>query len=107
MSESNYWRSFCKGAAAKVAERCLQIRRAAEGEKTPGTALVLASVYESERAANQNYIARVMGVRLKHTSSSQRNTAADAYGRGQEYGNKIGLHNQLGGNRPSGAKLIK
>jgi hypothetical protein len=107
-SGGTFWRSFCKGAAFAVYERCDSIREEAEEEsaqdaqlerltspKSTGTALVLASVYEAERKANEEYISKNIGP-LRFTSSRQRNTAADAHAAGQEYGEKINLSRQIG-----------
>lgn len=106
-SGGTYWRSFCKGAAHKVYNRCIEIQRTAEeAPKTPGTALVLASVYELERQANERYIAEVMRQKIRQTKSRQRGASWDAYHAGAEFGGKIGLNNQLGGGRP-GQKQIK
>jgi hypothetical protein len=91
-----YWRSFCKGAAARLAERCAEIRRTAEAApKVPGTALVLASVYQLELKANQAFIAQELNITLRSRSSGQRNTSADAFHRGREFANGIGLNRQL------------
>lgn len=100
------WRSFCKGAAHKVYRRCVELQEAAtQAPSVPGTALVLASVYESERLANLAYLAKT-GVKLRTAANRERAALGSAYAAGREYGSKIGLNNQISG-RPSGAKAIK
>jgi hypothetical protein len=110
-----FWRSFCKGAAFAVYERCNSIREEAEEESAQdaklerltsatGTALVLASVYETERKANEEYISKNVG-ELRFTRSRQRNTAADAHAAGQEYGEKINLSKQIGGTKDDKKRL--
>jgi len=93
------WRSFCKGAAHKVYYRCVELQEAAERTPAaPGTALVLASVYESERQANLAYLAAA-GIRLKIGASRQRSARGAGFSAGQDFGGKIGLSNQIGGAR--------
>lgn len=101
-SISNFWRSFCKGAAAQVSLRCERLRKEAEMEteasasKAPGTALVLASLYQSEMEQNRQLILR-SGIELKQSSHAQRNTSRFASAAGRAYGDKIGLTRQIGG----------
>lgn len=108
-ASGTYWRSFCKGAAYKIYQRCVEIQTTAEaapvellGLKT-GTALVLASFYESEQKANAMFIAVQMGRRIRTGKNRQRRASADAFGRGAEFGSKI----SLSGTRSSGPKQIK
>lgn len=96
---SNWHRSFCKGAAAKIWQRCDQLRR--EAEQAPavastGTALVLASVYKNEKEANALMIA-AEGHKLRQTASREHNTSSDGFYSGKEFGGSINLNRQLGG----------
>lgn len=101
------WRSFCKGAAHKVYRRCVELQEAATATPTtPGTALVLASVYESERLANLAYLKNA-GIILATTANRERMANHTAYAAGREYGSKLGLSNQIGGSRAPSAKAIK
>lgn len=101
MADGNYNRSFCKGAAERVYERCEEIQRNAEREseaqKVPGTALVLASFYKNELAANQAYIDSVLNVRLRTGVDRQRNTTIAGHAAGREYGGTVSLNRQVGG----------
>ncbi len=98
----NYWRSFCKGAAYRLHERCEQLIKDAKLEDapavapgTPGTALALASVYASELTANQRYIQEQMGIKLRTGQNRQRRASMDGFVQGREYGSRIGLNKQL------------
>lgn len=110
-SISNYWRSFCKGAAHQVRLRCEKLRAEAEAAsstaKTPGTALVLASLYATEDRANVLFIEDKMGVKLKSVNTTMRNTSAHAAAAGRAYGDKIGLNRQIGGGSSNSNKRIK
>lgn len=104
-----FWRSFCKGASHRLHSRCKEIRAAAE--KAPpvmssGTSLVLSSLYESERQANADFIARVLNLRLKSGSGRERGSSHDAYQQGRAYGDRVGLSPQVRGGG-SGLKQIK
>ena len=105
-SRGTFWRSFCKGAANRVYDRCREIRRAAEqAPAASGTALVLASVYKTELLANQKFIEDELHIKLRYSKSRERNTTADAYYAGQRYGDRIGLNNQIGSRSPSAGRL--
>ena len=99
--DGSYWRSFCKGASYRINDRCKKIR--ADAEKAPaastGTALVLASVYASEKKANQLVIAQQVG-ELDKSKSRERNTDWSAASDGAKFGDRVSLNNQVGG--PSG-----
>jgi hypothetical protein len=99
------WRSFCKGAAHQVYTRCAAIRaeaeRPPEGPTTPsatGTAIVLASVYAAESAANRALIEATYGDKLKKSTDRQRNTSWGGFAAGTAYGKTVSLNTQLGSN---------
>jgi hypothetical protein len=110
--DANYWRSFAKGAAGKVYWRCEELRKTAEAASvaeakkianpSTGASLVLASVYEQERKANQLLIQQQVG-KLESSKSRQRNTDWSAATDGQRYGEKINLTPVKGGD---GKKLL-
>lgn len=105
-SNGNYWRSFCKGAADVIWTRCMEIRSKAEAApKVPGTSLVLASVYAIENKANEDYIARQMGLKLKMGNTRQRNTSADAHAAGVDFGSKVSLNTQIGSNNANAKRI--
>lgn len=96
-ARGTYWRSFCKGAASQVYQRCAQIARAAkEQERGTGTSLVLASLYQSELMANLEFL-KERGLRFKDSVSRQQRPLLDAYHEGRAYGDKLGLNKQVGG----------
>lgn len=105
-AKGTYWRSFCKGAAYQVWVRCKKIREDAErAPKTPGTALVLASVYAIEKTANEKYMVDKMGGLPKEKKTTQRNTSLNAFAAGKDYGDKINLQRQIGGTSPDQKKI--
>ena len=97
----NYWRSFCKGAAARVYQRCQELIHAAQSQTaenaTPGTALVLASVYQSERQANEIVLRDKLGVHLRTRPSRQQRPGFDGFMAGQAYGDRLQLNKQIRG----------
>jgi hypothetical protein len=108
--------AFIKGAAHKVYYRCQELRKQAEMEsamanvpKSSGTALVLASVYQQELAANAEWLER-NGWRVKVAKTRQQDVKNyDAYVRGTEYGAGISLNRQIGNGKSSngGKKQIE
>ena len=90
--------SFYKGAAATIVTRCSEMIAAQKTEtaNTPGTSLVLASVYEAERLANDEFLA-AQGVRLRSKASKEHRATAAGYNAGKEFGNGINLNRQVGG----------
>ncbi len=99
--DGNWERSFCVGAQIVISRRCAELRAAAEkeSEKAPelssGTALVLASLYDSEKAANSQYVVQVLGVKLVTQTASKRNIGSDAMAKGMAYGKTVGLNKQI------------
>lgn len=90
--------NFCKGAAIVIVERCNELRLVQEKETTTtstGTNLTLASVYESEKVANDSYLAG-LSIKLKTGANSGYSIGA-GYGAGQDFGSNVSLHNQVGG----------
>ena len=93
------WRSFCKGAALQVYARCKKIREEAErpAAQPTGTALVLASVYAQEAAANKALIEQAHG-ELEETADRQTRPDFSAREAGRAYGETISLNNQITSN---------
>lgn len=98
-ARGTYWRSFCKGAAQRVMERCAILIREAQQvsqQQSTGTSLVLASVYASERQANSRYMTEQMQIKnLKQRTDRQQMPQREGYMAGRTYGEKIGLNTQL------------
>lgn len=90
--------SFCSGAASRINQRVNRIiEEAKRGEITDeatGKSLVLASVYDREEAETSEYIQK-LNPRMKKLAI--RASDGDAYTRGAQYGDSVGLNRQLGG----------
>lgn len=90
--------TFRNAAAQRVVQRCVAMReeqaKEAETDK-PGTALVLASYYDQELAANNNYIEKVLGITIviKKVKMASKSQAARAAGRA--FGDKVNLSSNL------------
>ena len=68
---------------------------AEEAAKAPGTALVLAGLYQREEEANQRMLV-TLGVKIVHKDSRTRKTVVGAaYDQGQAYGARVGLNKQI------------
>lgn len=100
--DTRWWLSFCKGASHRIATRCIQLRKEEERasqeaptQSSTGTALVLASVYQTEMERNKALIA-AQGIKVRQSKSSERNTDWSAHAAGREFGDKINLGKQLG-----------
>lgn len=97
--KGNYWRSFCKGAVAKLAVRCAEIRRNAEKMQnttaSTGTSLTLASVYKAEMQANDEYLATAMGIKKLKSGARRERPPGAGFAEGVRYADGIGLHTQL------------
>jgi hypothetical protein len=95
------WKSsFYKGAAATIVARCNEMiktqKEVTAKAAAPGTGLVLASVYEAERLANEKYLAEY-GVKLQTKMSREHRATASGYNAGKEFGSSINLNRQVGG----------
>jgi hypothetical protein len=92
-----WWTAFCKGASVRISERCDELRKAEEAasEKTPGTAVVLASFYQRELAANNAWLERA-GLVLTKGKSREKAYGGDGYGAGKAFGDKVSLNRQVG-----------
>lgn len=86
-------RSFAVGAAHALSRRVSEIKKAKaqEFEATPGTSIVLASLYDQESAANELCLPANLRVVKARTSRVQ----GDAYSKGREFGDKINLDLQV------------
>ena len=92
---SEYVRSFGWGAAAKIRERVAELKRKPDvPAATPGTSLVLASVYDSESRENNQYIAQRFG-QLRTGGRSKATGSAAAVAAGRSYGSSVSLTPQV------------
>jgi len=100
--------SFNKGAAHRITERCEQLRREAEAstETASGTSLVLASLYQRESVANEDYIRDVMKLTLHQTKARRSTIRSDAYAAGRTYGDSLNLNRSITGSKASTTNLI-
>lgn len=110
-ARAEYWdngmrRSFALGAAAAIRQRVRDIiRESTSPEKQPGTALVLANLYQVERAENDKAMVQFFP-RLRNGKGGKGATSEHAFASGHAYGKTVSLSRQVGGaSRPSG--LIK
>lgn len=92
-----FQRSFCNGAGTVVSLRCMELRRAEEeaSKATPGTGLVLASLYAQELAANDQYVVAVMGVKLVTKPLNPKSKSTGGHEAGVAFGKKINLNKQI------------
>jgi hypothetical protein len=95
------YRSFAQGAAYRIRERCQEIMLGAKGQtllatevKVPGTALVLADVYEREQKANDDFLLH-LGVKLSQGRSVKPTRSATAHAAGRTYGSSVALQRSL------------
>lgn len=89
-----YFRSFCLGAASRITHRVAEIIAAAlrPGEKTPGTALVLRSLYDTERRENELVVAEM---KLKPGRTGKPTADWAARIAGEAYGSTLSLNQQI------------
>lgn len=101
-------RSFAVGVETALRRRCRELREAAEREAkgvSSGRELVLASLYEQERKANDQWIADNVGG-LKTQPDRTKGVHGDAYRAGKAHGDSISLAPQVGHAR-SNVKRLK
>lgn len=90
----SYGTTFRNAAGMRIVERCEQMRKDEEKEQeatSTGTALVLASLYDQEEKANENFIEKVLDIKLKSKKHRLVNKNAKAHAEGREYGDKVNL----------------
>lgn len=84
-------RSFAVGAMHRLDERVKEIIRTTQAEATPGTALVLASLYQTEAEANKQLLPSTLRERAARHSKIDHS----AYRKGQTFANGINLGLQV------------
>ncbi len=102
-------RSFCVGAAHKLAQRVRKMKAdemAAQAQESTGRELALVSLYAQENADNDAFISANMNVRIIKPRAS---TIADAtaYNSGKSFGATINLALQVGGSNSPTPKALK
>jgi hypothetical protein len=93
-----YALSFCSGAATTIRTRCAELIKAgkADGENTPGTALVVADYYRTEREANSAYL-RSNGTKVKTSVVLANRSKQEGYSAGVDFGKSVSLNPQVNG----------
>lgn len=98
-------RAFAIGAMHKLYERVREIKAtqaAASEAESSGTALVLASLYQTEKEANDKMLA---ALNTKQAKARNSKVDASAYAAGKEFGAKINLSAQVGNEHNDSKKL--
>lgn len=90
-----YFRSFGMGAAARIRARVDEMKKdQTQVDSAPGTALVLASLYERELAANKKFLEE-KGFKTSKSRGGGR-LERDGYYEGVQYGDTVSLNRQVG-----------
>lgn len=99
-------RSFCLGAARKLAQRVREMKAAAMNPagESMSTALVIVSLYESEYADNEQLAKLKHDYRIVKARPSK--IDQNAFNEGREYGAKINLSLQVGETKAAPVKRI-
>lgn len=99
-----WWRSFCTGAAQSIANRVARMiadAKRIDTESQPGTALVVANLYQVELAANLELRNKVYPRTKAGRTGSNR--MSDGIHSGREFGNSVHLSRDVAG--PGSKKL--
>jgi len=93
---NTYLRSFALGAAARIRERVREIIAASRSQASsgPGTAIVLASLYDLERVRNSQEIA-VRFPKLQRGKGGRGCGSWDAHAQGRIFGGTVSLQKQI------------
>lgn len=92
---SSFRTGFYTGAADIIYARCLQLAREQQQAQSSGcTALVLASLYQLEDAANQKWM-DAAGYNLKSATERHSTYSEESYAIGRKYGETVNLNQQL------------
>ena len=96
--DNPWFLAFAWGAALSVQKRVAQLKERKDINGSSGKELVLASYYDSERAANREY-QQIAFPRLKTSARGKGIRDKDGYEKGREYGDTINLNRQIGDDR--------
>lgn len=93
------YRAFAQGAAERIRQRVRILideasTKGVATEEEPGTALVLASLYQRETDANKNWLT-TQGVKLSSSRSQSYAEGSHARAAGRSYGSNVSLHRQV------------
>lgn len=97
-SGGSWARDFAKGASSAIQARVNEIIKTSTtpAAASPGTSLVLASLYQREREANALVVADLYP-KLNRGRSGLGTSSSEATTRGRAYGNTVSLNKQVGG----------
>jgi hypothetical protein len=84
-------RSFALGVVARLSQRIAELIKQTQQDATPGTALVLIDLYQSEKQANEALLPANLEAKRSRSSSVKRG----AYESGKEFGSSINLSKQI------------
>lgn len=101
---NKHYRSFAMGAALRLAMRVAELRRAKLAAPVAGTAIVLASVYDSERAANSAVKQQAFPKVRESTRDGIRRLDGNALHRGVRYADTLNLDVKPNAPRIGGSK---
>lgn len=100
-------RAFAMGVEAALRRRCVALRqeagKAAEAEST-GRALMLVNLYDSEKSANDAWVAANVGG-LAVSKDRTKGVGGAAYRDGKAHGDSINLSRQVGGTKAGALRL--
>lgn len=95
-------RAFGVGASDRIRERVAEMAKAENIEGvSSSTAIVVRDIYKTELEANEAFL-KSAGVELVTSKRRSRSVNLDAYASGKDFGNSIGLNNQVTGSKPLG-----
>ena len=89
-------RAFGVGVSDRIYARVEEMMKTVDVEFSTSTALVLRSLYVTELEANMGFL-EDSGVNLRLGKKANKGVRADAYADGKEYGDKVNLNPQVGG----------
>lgn len=91
-------RSFCTGVADQLRRRvnAMIAESGKDSDATPGTALVLANLYDSENIANNSWIVAQYGEIKTRRAGATSSVNSAAYAAGKQHGASINLSSQIG-----------
>lgn len=100
-------RSFCVGVCDQLRRRvnALIAEQTSTATAEPGTALVLANLYNSEKEANEKWAVAQYGELKKSAYRGKSEVNSAAYGVGKSFGAKVNLSSQIAGGSSKTLKL--
>lgn len=95
LNENMTWRrSFCEGAVSKIRVRIRDMKEEVSKEAGTGTSLILVSLYDSEKEANQEWTRSNLQTKVEKPRK-QASVLSGAYQAGSSYGSSVALNKQI------------